>query len=136
MAEYRIYVTAEEARGLHDGTLTVMKWGLGTYAIGDRLIVCETWSAVSPAADGSSVPLVECRIEYRADLPKGCTDYPGHWPAEYACGNDEAPKWKASTSMPTWAARTRLTIKDICQIHPGDWWREVEVERWVTSRGE
>lgn len=130
MAEHRVHVNAEEARGLHDGTLTVLGRGaVGKYAIGDTLIVCETWGAVSPAADGSSVPLAECKIEYRADLPEGCTDYPGQWPAECARGSDEAPKWKSSTSMPTWAARTHLIIKDIRQIHPGDWWREVEVEK-------
>ena len=79
--------------------------------IGDRLWVRETWGAISP--DEELRPLSECRIEYRADLPVGSTDYPGGWPADEAHGNDDAPKWRSSIHMPRWASRITLEIVDV-----------------------
>ena len=78
------------------------------WRVGDRLWVRETWTAVWPGLD--KVPLKECKIEYRADLPAGCTDYPGQWPAELARGNPDAPKWRPSIHMPRWASRLNLEV--------------------------
>lgn len=75
---------------------------------GDRLWVRETWGAVSKTGDME--PIEECNIEYRADLPEGCTDYPGQWPIEHGRGNDEAPKWRSSIHMPRWASRITLEV--------------------------
>jgi hypothetical protein len=79
-------------------------------APGDLLWVRETWGAVWPADD--PVPLRQCEIEYRADLPPGCTDRPGEWPADEGSG-PEVPKWRPSIHMPRWASRITLRIKDI-----------------------
>jgi hypothetical protein len=76
---------------------------------GDFLWVRETWGAVSRNED--LAPLAECKIEYRADLPADCTDYPGGWPAEDARGYGEAPKWKPSIHMPRWASR--ITVQNM-----------------------
>ena len=114
------------------------------YAPGHRLWLRETWAAVWPAYDW--VPLEECRIEYRADLAPGCTDYPGNWPAEEAQGDPDAPRWRASIHMPRWASRITLEVtgvqagrvQDICEAdayaegidraptmpHPVVWYRE------------
>lgn len=91
--------------------------------LGDHLWVRETWGAVSP--DEYPCPLEKCKIEYRADLPIGSTDYPGGWPIEEARGNDEAPKWRPSIYMPRWASRITLeivsvNIERLQQIMPDD----------------
>ncbi|HMD89447.1 MAG TPA: hypothetical protein VKF38_09820 [Anaerolineaceae bacterium] len=77
-----------------------------------RLWVRETFALVWP---GETQPKStrDNKIEYRADLPVGCTDYPGQWPADEARGNDDAPKWTASIFMPRWASRINLEIKNI-----------------------
>jgi hypothetical protein len=77
---------------------------------GDQLWVRETWGAVWPADE--PVPLRQCEIEYRADLPPGCTDRPGEWPADEGNG-PEVPKWRPSIHMPRWASRITLRITDI-----------------------
>lgn len=78
---------------------------------GDRLYVRETWGALWP--DMESVPLEGCNIVYRADLPPGCTDYPGEWPEDEARGNPDAPKWRPSIHMPKWAARIWLEVTGV-----------------------
>jgi len=77
---------------------------------GDTLWVRETWGAVWPADE--PVPLRQCEIEYRADLPPGCTDRPGEWPADES-NCPEAPRWRPSIHMPRWASRITLRITDI-----------------------
>lgn len=77
-------------------------------APGDRLWVRETWGAVWP--DVEPVPLKECIIEYRADLPHGCTDHPGGWPRGGEMG---APRWRPSIHMPRWASRITLEITGV-----------------------
>lgn len=78
--------------------------------VGTKLWVRETWAAVWPGE--SPVPLSECRIEYRADLPPGSKDGPGEWPAE--CKSDaEAPKWRPSIHMPRWASRITLEVTGV-----------------------
>jgi hypothetical protein len=77
---------------------------------GDLLWVRETWGAVSPTDE--PVPLTQCEIEYRADLPPGCTDRPGEWPADEGNG-PEVPKWRPSIHMPRWASRITLRITNI-----------------------
>lgn len=81
------------------------------YAPGDHVLVRETWAAVWPGEE--EVDLRQCTIEYRADLPEGCTDYPGQWPAEDARGNWEAPKWRSANCMPRWASRLTLVVTDV-----------------------
>jgi len=78
---------------------------------GDQLWVRETWGAVSP--DEYVRPLEECKIEYRADLPVGSTDFPGEWPADEARGSDEAPRWRPSIHMPRWASRITLDVVNV-----------------------
>jgi hypothetical protein len=106
---------------------------------GDTLWVRETWGAVWPADE--PVPLRQCEIEYRADLPPGCTDRPGQWPADEGNG-PEVPKWRPSIHMPRWASRITLRITDIrverlqdiseddaraegseARPFPGPWWQ-------------
>ncbi len=77
---------------------------------GDQLWVRETWGAVWPADE--PVPLRQCEIEYRADLPPGCTDRPGEWPADEGNG-PEVPKWRPSIHMPRWASRITLEVKGV-----------------------
>lgn len=77
---------------------------------GDLLWVRETWGAVWPADE--PVPLRQCEIEYRADLPPGCTDRPGEWPAD-ECNGPEVPKWRPSIHMPRWASRITLEVKGV-----------------------
>lgn len=77
--------------------------------LGDRLWVRETWGAVSRPGLVACC-LEDCEIQYRADLPSGCTDYPGRWPADEARGNPDAPKWRASIHMPRWASRITLDV--------------------------
>jgi hypothetical protein len=90
------------------------------YYRGDVLRVRETWGAVWP--DVEEVPLEQCVIEYRADLPPGCTDYPGSWPAEDARGYDEAPKWRSASTMPAWASRMTVTVKAVTVEQQGGKW--------------
>ncbi|WP_088256972.1 hypothetical protein [Fimbriiglobus ruber] len=78
---------------------------------GDLLWVRETWGAVSP--DEYPRPIRECEIQYRADLPPGCTDQPGEWPADEAKGDEEAPKWRPSIHMPRWASRLTLELTEV-----------------------
>jgi hypothetical protein len=78
---------------------------------GDCLWVRETWGAVWP--DMEWTPLEQCKIEYRADLPPGSTDFPGQWPAEDGRGSDEAPKWRPSIHMPRWASRIILVVNNV-----------------------
>jgi hypothetical protein len=106
---------------------------------GDTLWVRETWGAVWPADE--PVPLRQCEIEYRADLPPGCTDRPGKWPADEGNG-PEVPKWRPSIHMPRWASRITLEVKGVrverlqdvteddakaegCEARPfpGPWWQ-------------
>jgi hypothetical protein len=77
---------------------------------GDRLWVRETWGAVWPGEFPR--PLRECKIEYRADLPPGCTDRPGGWPAEER-DDAECPKWRPSLHMPRWASRILLEVTEV-----------------------
>jgi hypothetical protein len=90
----------------------VINWGKSPYGIpGDQLWVRETWGAVWP--DDYPVPLEQCKIEYRADLPSGSTDYPGAWPADDAKGNDDAPKWRSSMFMHRKFSRILLEIVSV-----------------------
>ena len=79
---------------------------------GDTLWVRETWGAVSPTDEPVPLALGQCEIEYRADLPPGCTDGPGEWPAD-ARNDPEAPKWRPSIHMPRWASRLTLVVKSV-----------------------
>jgi len=92
---------------LDEGAMRCCPYGIP----GNKLWIRETWAAVWPDLD--EVPLEECTIEYRADLPVGCTDYPGEWPAEEALGNTDAPKWRASIHMPRLVSRITLTVTDV-----------------------
>lgn len=79
---------------------------------GEFLWIRETWGAVDPTLS-DTISLHDCIIEYRADLPKNCTDYPGQWPAKEARGNPDAPKWRSPIHMPRWASRLLLQIEII-----------------------
>ncbi len=83
-------------------------------AVGDRLWVRESWAGIQPGE--AHVPLRDCKIEYRADLPDGCNDYPGQWPAEEARDNLDAPKWRVAKHMPRWASRMTLRVTGVAVL--------------------
>lgn len=81
---------------------------------GDRLWVREAHGFVWPdVCAGPPDRIEDWKVEYRADLKPGCTDYPGQWPASEARGNDEAPKWRPSIHMHRWASRITLEVAGI-----------------------
>ncbi|RVT91373.1 hypothetical protein EOD42_22220 [Rhodovarius crocodyli] len=77
-------------------------------APGDLVWVKETWGLVWP--EENPVPADECRLEFRADLPPGCTDYPGQWPADEAREMGEGPRWRSSSSMGRPYSRLTLQV--------------------------
>lgn len=79
--------------------------------LGDRLWVRETFGYVSP--DEYPRPREKCKIEYRADMPPGCTDRPGQLPESEAAGDPEAPRWCPSIHMPRWASRILLEVVSV-----------------------
>ena len=105
---------------------------------GDQLWVRETWGAVSPPGLIACC-LEDCEIQYRADLPPGCTDYPGQWPADEARGNPDAPKWRASIHMRRWASRItldvlRVRVERVQEISERDAYAEGQVLPRVITR--
>ena len=88
-----------------------IRWDCPYGQPGDRLWVRETFGYVSP--DEFERPHAECNIEYRADLPLGCTDRPGSWPADECAGDPARPRWRPSIYMPRAASRILLEIVSV-----------------------
>lgn len=96
---------------------------------------CEDGFIYDEDPTGRPITDRECKVEYRADLPDGDTDYPGGWPAENARGDDEAPKWKPSSNMPMFAARIWLEITSIKVVRwDGLWEADFAAEGYTGNR--
>lgn len=106
-----------------DNTLTVPCLPVSFWP-GQDLWGAETWGAVSKTE--IPAPIEECNIEYKADLPDGCDDRPGQWPAEFA-GDPDCPWWRSPSTMPRWASRLSLTTVSVdCVKRDGVWcWRRI-----------
>lgn len=92
------------------GTLMYKEFKCPYGVPGDRLWVRETHGLVWPHEFWA--PPSECSVEYRADLPSGCTDRPGRWPIE--CKDDpKCPKWRPSIFMKREHSRITLEVTDV-----------------------
>lgn len=75
---------------------------------GDVLWGQETWAAVSP--DEFERPIAACNIEYRGDGEQ--SRFPGDWPPDFV-NDPERPRWRPPLTMPRWASRIGLLVKDV-----------------------
>lgn len=126
-------------------------WGVP----GTRLACRETWGAVWPdgcddgrvyLADtelaeenwkewefGRPIRLDECRIEYRADLSPGCTDWPGGWPEGTGDDHGNNP-WRSAATMPASLARTHLRLISVRVVRLSDVSAPVVLAAGLTSK--